>query len=242
MHIRSIAIHNEKFPVRDVYPFSLEVLQQTSSVELTTPVTFFVGDNGSGKSTLLRSLAHRANIHIWKGFERSRYKKSRYEDELYRYISLDWTDGLVQGSFFAAEMFRNFSQLLDEWASADPGVLKYFGNESLMTKSHGQSHMAYFQHRFGIKGLYLIDEPENALSPKSQLQLLEILKACGETGIAQFIIATHSPILLSFDGARILSFDNAPLSEVLLQQTQQFRVYEDFFKQYSEKEKSEVSE
>ncbi|MBT3275232.1 MAG: AAA family ATPase [Spirochaetales bacterium] len=240
MHIENIGIHNEKFPENDVYPFNIEVLQRTSSVALTTPVTFFVGENGSGKSTLLRSIAHRANIHIWKGFERSRFKKSRYEDELYRYISLVWSNGLVHGSFFASEIFRNFSQLLDEWASADPGVLKYFGNQSLMTKSHGQSHMAFFKHRFGIKGLYLLDEPENALSPKTQLQLLEILKSTRDAQNAQFIIATHSPILLSLDGGRILSFDKAPLADVEFHQTEQFRVYKDFFELYKNIELSEV--
>jgi predicted ATPase len=229
MHLHSCNIHSEKFPEDDVYPFNLALLKETKTIRFATPVTFFAGENGSGKSTLLRAIAHRANIHIWKGFARSRYKRNRYEEELYRYTSLEWSDGLVPGAFFAAEMFRNFSQLLDEWASTDPGVLRYFGDRSLMVQSHGQSHMAYFSHRFSLKGLYLIDEPENALSPKTQLKLLEILGRSAKSRETQFIIATHSPILLSLPGATILGFDSAPIGRVEYHDTEQYKVYRKFF-------------
>ena len=240
MHISKLAVHSDSFPLRDVYPFSLPVLAEAPEVRFSTPVTFFAGENGSGKSTLLKAIAHRAGIHIWEGFKRSRYKKNRYENELYKHISLEWSNGLVRGAFFAAEMFRNFSQLLDEWASSDPGVLQYFGNASLMTKSHGQSHMAYFEHRFGLKGVYLLDEPENALSPQTQLKLLEILKKSQTNGNAQFVIATHSPILLSLSGARILDFDSPRLSETTLKETAQFRVYKVFFDQFNNHQKPGV--
>ena len=229
MHISKLDIHHDSFPLEDTYPFGLQVLKETESLEFTSPVAFFVGENGSGKSTLLKSIAHRANIHIWKGFERSRYKKNKYEEDLYRYISLQWTDGMKTGAFFASEMFRNFSQLLDEWASTDPGVLKYFGNHSLMAQSHGQSHMAYFEHRLSLEGLYLLDEPENALSPKTQLKLRSVLQRGIGSGIAQCIIATHSPILLSLEGAQIFSFDSAPIEEVSYKDTEQYKVYEGFF-------------
>ncbi len=229
MHVSGCNIHSDQFPQEDIYPFNLDVLKKTKSIHFTSPVTFFVGENGSGKSTLLKSIAYRANIHIWKGFERSRYIKNKYEEELYRYTSLQWIDGLVPGAFFAAEMFRNFSQLLDEWASTDPGVLQYFGNKSLMVQSHGQSHMAFFKHRFSLKGFYLLDEPENALSPKTQLKLLEVLYSSMESSQAQFIIATHSPILLSLKGARILGFDSAPIREIAYRDTEQYKVYKDFF-------------
>jgi predicted ATPase len=229
MHLSECRIHADSFPVRDVYPFSLDLLKDTESIGFTSPVTFFAGENGSGKSTLLRSIAYRANIHIWKGFQRSRYIKNKYEEQLYRYISLKWTNGIVPGAFFAAEMFRNFSQLLDEWASTDPGVLRYFGNSSLLTKSHGQSHMAYFEHRFSLEGLYLLDEPENALSPKTQLKLLQIIRKEMRSGKAQFIIATHSPILLSLQGGRILGFDSAPIREIRYRDTEHYKIYRDIF-------------
>jgi predicted ATPase len=230
VHVSQIKIDRDSFPPHDGYPFSLEVFRHTRSISLSSPVTFFVGENGSGKSTLLKSIAQRANIHIWKGFDRSRYKKNRYEDQLYRHIRLEWANGLVPGAFFASEIFRNFSQLLDEWASTDPGVLDYFGKASLMTQSHGQGHMAYFEHRFGLKGFYLLDEPENALSPKTQLRLLSVLESGMRSGVAQFVIATHSPILLSLPGARILSFDASPIDEVSYKDTEQYRVYRDFIR------------
>jgi predicted ATPase len=192
-------------------------------------VTFFAGENGSGKSTLLKAIANRANIHIWKGFQRSRYVKNKYEEQLYRYITLKWIDGIVPGAFFAAEIFKNFSQLLDEWASTDPGVLKYFGSKSLLVQSHGQSHMSFFEHRFSLKGLYLLDEPENALSPKTQLRLLEIIHKAMQTGEVQFIIATHSPILLSLKGASILSFDAESIEEIDYRDTENYKIYKEFF-------------
>lgn len=229
MHVSQCSIHSETFPQIDTYPFSLRLLRTTKSVSFTSPVTFFAGENGCGKSTLLKAIAHRANIHIWKGFQRSRYVKNRYEEQLYRHITLKWTDGIVPGAFFAAEIFKNFSQLLDEWASTDPGVLKYFGNKSLLTQSHGQSHMSFFEHRFGLKGLYLLDEPENALSPKTQLRLLEIIRKALQRNEVQFIIATHSPILLSLKGAAVLSFDAESIEEISYRDTENYKIYKDFF-------------
>jgi predicted ATPase len=228
-HLSRISILGRSFPRRDVYPFSLEVLQRTPSVELRSPVCFFVGENGSGKSTLLKALAKRCDIYIWRGIERTRYAPNPYEEQLFKYLQLRWRDGKVPGSFFASEMFRNFSQLLDEWASSDPGLLEYFGNRSLMAQSHGQGHIAFFESRFALRGLYLVDEPENALSPRSQLQLLDILRKAVAGGEGQFIIATHSPILLSLEGAQLLSFDTVPVSAVAYRDTDHFRVYKDFF-------------
>jgi predicted ATPase len=110
----------------------------------------------------------------------------------------------------------------------DPGLLKYFGGKSLMAQSHGQSLMAYFRSRLKIKGLYILDEPETALSPKSQLELLGLLKEAGRSGQAQFIIATHSPILLACPGAKILSFDEAPVRQIEYENTEHYRIYSEF--------------
>jgi predicted ATPase len=118
---------------------------------------------------------------------------------------------------------------VDEWASSDPGLLEYFGSRSLLGQSHGQGHMAFFRSRFSLRGLYLVDEPENALSPRSQLQLLDILRQAVRGGEGQFIIATHSPLLLSLEGAKLLSFDTVPVSPVAYEDTDHFQVYENFF-------------
>jgi predicted ATPase len=130
---------------------------------------------------------------------------------LYKSILIEWNGEKVKGSFFASEIFRHFTEILDTWGVADPGCLDYFGNGSLVLKSHGQSHMNFFETRFRRKGLYLLDEPENALSPKMQIGLLRLLRQLISRGDVQFIIATHSPILLAFPDAEIFTFDAIPI-------------------------------
>ncbi|HUW81829.1 MAG TPA: AAA family ATPase [Phycisphaerae bacterium] len=228
MHIAKVKLLADRYPTRGRYPFNVPVLCETGELALDSAVTLLVGENGTGKSTLLEAIACRCGIYIWRGEERGRYEANPYERQLFHFIDVQWTNGSVPGSFFASQIFRHFSQLLDEWASADPGVLSYFGGESLMTKSHGQSLMAYFQSRFRVKGLYLVDEPETALSPARQLELLRLLADMSRDGHAQFIIATHSPILMACPGATIYSFDHVPARPIEYEDTEHFRVYRDF--------------
>ena len=231
MHLKKTILHPEKYPTRDHYPFNLELFQKSQSISFTSPVTFFVGENGSGKSTLLEAITRKCGIYIWQGMQRPRFNASPYEKGLYKTIGIEWTNGKkVSGSFFGSQIFNNFAQILDEWLTMDPGLVEYFGGKSLMAQSHGQSLMAFFKSRLKIKGLYLLDEPETALSPKTQLVLLSLLKEISQTGIAQFIIATHSPILLACPGARILSFDEIPVQPIDYQDTNHYRIYKDFMK------------
>jgi predicted ATPase len=125
-------------------------------------------------------------------------------------------------------VFQHFAQYLDGWAASDPGQLKYFGGKSLVTQSHGQSILSYFKARYQIKGLYLLDEPETALSPKSQISFLDLLAKMGGKGHAQFIIATHSPIILSCPVATIFSFDHIPIKTVRYEKTEHFMLYKKF--------------
>ena len=228
MHLRSIGFLHDTFPTRDFYPFNLKVFQETDTIGFATPVTFFTGENGSGKSTLLRAIAHGCGIHIWEEHEGPCDRHNPYEGLLARSLRFDRGPGKVPGSFFASEIFRHFAEALDQWGRADPGCLSYFGDRSLVTKSHGQSHMAFFENRFMLDGLYLLDEPENALSPKRQLELLQLLRKYTKKGGVQFIIATHSPILLAYPGAEIWSFDTAPIARIGYEDTEYYRVYRDF--------------
>jgi predicted ATPase len=228
MHLNKVTISPDQFPTREQYPFSLEVLQRTPGIVFERPVTFFVGENGTGKSTLLKALCRRCDIHIWQDTERSRYQYNRYEDELYKYIRVEWTNGPVPGSLFASQIFQDFARFLDEWAKADPGILAYFGGNSLITQSHGESLISFFEARYKIKGLYLLDEPETALSPQSQIKLMRVLKKTSEDGQAQFIIASHSPILLAYPGATIYSLDRAPIQPIRYEETEYYRIYRDF--------------
>ena len=201
---------------------------QEVEVVFDAPVTLFVGENGTGKSTLLEALARKAGIHIWREGGRTRYRFNMYEDKFYRCISLEWANGHVPGSFFGSSVFQDFARILDEWAAADPGQLEYFGGQSLLTQSHGQSIMSFFRARYKIKGLYLMDEPETALSPKTQIALLELLTEMSAAGHAQFIIATHSPILLACPNATIYSFDHTPIAPVPYEQTDHYQTYKTF--------------
>ena len=228
MHLKRVNLRPERYPTTEHYPFNLDIFHETKSISFDSSVTFFIGENGTGKSTLLEAIAHRCGIYIWGGIERKRFRVNVYEQRLWEAIDAEWTHGPVRGSFFASQVFRNFAQILDEWAAADPKVLEYFGGKSLVTQSHGQSMMSFFKARFKIEGLYFMDEPETALSPRTQLDLLKLLRDMGQAGHAQFIVATHSPILMACRGARIYSFDHIPVKHVHYEETEHFQIYRNF--------------
>jgi len=228
LHLKEVRFLSEQYPSRDHYPFHMDVLQQTRRIKFSSPVTFFIGENGSGKSTLLEALARRCRIHIWGGVENTRVDPNPYEEMLFLYLEVEWADGIVPGSFFSSPIFRNFAELVEMWEADNPGQIEYFGGKSLLTQSHGQSLMSFFKTRYRIKGLYLMDEPETALSPKSQLELLKLLQEMSALGHAQFIIATHSPILLACPGSIIYSFDYTPVETILYEETDHYQVYKDF--------------
>jgi predicted ATPase len=230
MHLRSVTFHPDKYPTAGRYPFNLPVFRHTGEILFDRPVTLFVGENGSGKSTLLEALAHRCEIHIWRDNERRRFENNPFEEELFRYLSVDWTDGVVPGSFFGSTVFQDFSRMLDDWAAASPDLLGYFGGRSLITQSHGQSIVSFFRARYRIKGLYLLDEPETALSPKTQIETLRLIVDAARSGHGQFIIATHSPILLACPGARIYGFDGDVVSQVRYENTAHYRIFAEFMK------------
>ena len=110
-----------------------------------------MGENGTGKSTLLEAVASRCGIHIWCDPELTRFERNPYEKQLPEHISVTWCNGSVPGSFFGSDIFRSFARLVDEWASADPGQLKYLGGKSLLSQSHGQSLMSFFRSRYRIR-------------------------------------------------------------------------------------------
>ena len=228
MHLKRVRLFPEKYPTKVHYPFHLEVFLSTRDLVFTTPITFFAGENGTGKSTLLQAIANRCRIHIWQDTDRSTLEANPYEELLYRYMEVEWAAEPVAGSFFSSQLFHHFAQNLDEWAASDPGTLEYFGGRSLNALSHGQSLMSFFRSRYQIKGLYLLDEPETALSPRSELEFLRLIREMGEMGHAQFIIATHSPILMACPGAIIFTFDEVPLKTVEYEQTEHYRVYHAF--------------
>ena len=153
MHISSVTLHPELYPVLDSYPFNLKIFQKSKRIDFITPVTFFVGENGTGKSTLLRALCIKCGIHIWEESEGARVNRNPYEGSFHEFIDVKWTAGMVKGSYFSSQIFHDFARYLDQWAHADPGMLDYFGGDSLLTQSHGQSLISFFTSRYKIKGM-----------------------------------------------------------------------------------------
>lgn len=229
MHLHGIRLRRDEYPSDDEYPFSLPVLQATEMIPLRRPITILVGDNGSGKSTLLEALARRCRIHIWGETQVLRMARSRFEKYLHRYLDVDWADGPAPGSYFSSEMFRRFSELFEEFGAIDPGQMSYFGGRSLLTQSHGESFLAYFANRYRVEGLHLLDEPETALAPPRQADLVRILCRSATEGRSQFVMATHSPILLACPGAEILHFHADGVRPIEYGQVEHVRFYREFF-------------
>jgi len=114
MHINSMTFHPERYPTKKVYPFSLPTFHKTKTINFDLPITIFVGENGTGKSTLLEAITLVCGIRMWRQTERSRPQHNPYEDQLCKYITVEWQDGRVPGSFFSSKIFQYFAELLDE--------------------------------------------------------------------------------------------------------------------------------
>ena len=229
MHLKSIEIIPGKFPVTDSYPFNISLFSNPDKIKFEKNVTCFVGENGTGKSTLLKAICMKCGIHIWDSDRRTRFEYNPYEERLQEALEVEWTDKTVKGTYFGSQIFESFARLLDEWAHNDPEQLEYFGGKSLLEQSHGQSLMSFFRARYKLKGLYFLDEPECALSPKTQLELKKLLEEYGASGMAQFIVATHSPILMSVKNADIYGFDSESIRLIDYRQTSHYKIYKEFF-------------
>lgn len=206
-----------------VYPFTVPVLQNQFALNFTTPVTFFVGENGSGKSTILEALAWRAGFGVHGGNRDHQFAEGADGHALGRALVMSWRQRLTNGFFLRAETFFNFASYLETAGS----TFNAYGGESLHAKSHGEAFLALFHNRFE-DGFYVLDEPEAALSPQRQLAFLRILHQLSASRIAQFVIATHSPMLLALPGATVLSFDDGVIRTIDYHDTDHFRLTRDF--------------
>ncbi len=238
IHLKSISI---KHPAAEpeAFPFNLPLVRNFTSLEFRAPVTFLVGENGSGKSTLLEAIAAGIGAIAVGAEDVERDASLVPARALGRHLKFSWLRKTRAGFFLRAEDFFGFAKRMrravkDLEAIAEGFESEYTGyalglakgsamgqrraliekyGENLDASSHGESFLKLFQSRFVPGGLYLLDEPEAPLSPQRQLALLSMLKEMVAAD-AQFIIATHSPILMAFPEAVILSFDAHPIREV----------------------------
>lgn len=206
------------------YPFSVPVIQHLDALDITHRVCFFVGENGSGKSTLLEALADHFGLGK-QGGSRHITHETVAEDatrDLANALRLSWRKKLLHGYFLRAESFFNIATYLD---SLGDTAYAAYGGTSLHRQSHGESFLSLFQHRFSRDGFYLLDEPEAALSPQRQLSFLVILHdLVTSTTATQFIIATHSPLILAYPEAQIVSFDDGRIADIAYRETQPFKI------------------
>ena len=225
------AIHFLKRETQKGYAFDIAAFRGVQTIPLTHPVTFFAGENGSGKSTLLEAVAANCGFYAGGGGKGHMFNMQNSESDLNEHIRLSWLPRATDGFFLRAETFYHLSSYVDELAKEEINpqkVLKDYGGRSLLDQSHGEAFFALFQYRFGRKGIYLLDEPESALSPGRQLAFLRLMRQMVDTGWAQFLIATHSPILLAYPGALIYNLDVSPLQLVKYENTEHYRLTRDF--------------
>lgn len=218
------------------FPGSLAYIKDLN-VEFDSPVTFFVGENGSGKSTLLEAMAVLSGLPISGGGMNELGAQHAFEErsELAASLRIGFRRQPGDRYFFRAETQAHLASLLDArrkdpdfrgpgGARANP--FARYGGESLHQKSHGEAFLSVMSNRFE-SGLFLMDEPESALSPQRQLSLLSLMFRLVSTGHTQFIAATHSPILLTYPGATIFSFEDAMLEKISLEETTHFQITKD---------------
>lgn len=206
--IKKIYLEKEKIENGNKYPFNIEALKNFDSLDFTAPVTFFTGENGTGKSTLIEAIASTLGLNKEGGTQNFLYTTKNTTSELSNYLRIITFKKAKTKFFLRAESFYNFStevqRLVEEDGYAD--LYKFYGG-NLHQCSHGESFLKLVQNRFTDHGLYILDEPEAALSPQRQMTLLYLMDNLVKEG-SQFIIATHSPILLSYRDAEIFDFNH----------------------------------
>lgn len=228
------AVRLDRDSVRDstVYPFSIPSLQSLDELVLDAKVTFLVGENGSGKSTLIEAIAVLAGFNAEGGSRNFQFGTRRSESCLHQFMRpVRGHRRNRDGFFLRAESLFNVAteiERLDEEPGMGAPIIASYGGVSLHEQSHGESFLSLAMHRFKGDGLYILDEPEAALSPQRQLALLSIIHDLVENRASQFVIATHSPILMAYPKALIYLLGSSGIERVGYEDTEHYRITRDF--------------
>lgn len=207
----------------DAYPFSIPAVRALHEpLALHPKVTFFVGENGSGKSTVLEALAVAAGFNAEGGTRDFAFETRATHSPLHRHLDVAWGRRPRDGFFFRGESFYTVATYIE-----GVGALGSYGGRSLHERSHGEAFLALVNNRFGGDGLFLLDEPESALSPARLLSLLAALHALTRRG-SQVVIATHSPVLLAYPEATIYAFGPQGIRETTWEETEHVQLTREF--------------
>lgn len=226
-YLLKMQLLRDKVESFDRYPYSLPVIKNFDSLEFHPKVTFIVGENGSGKSTLLEAIATAWGFNPEGGTKNFNFETRSSHSDLWQNIRLTKSFRRPKDGFFLrAESFYNVASNIDEL-----GVVSSYGGDSLHHQSHGESFFAVMLNRFNGQGLYILDEPEAALSPTRQMAMISRMSQLLEED-SQFIIATHSPILMAYPNAEIIQIENDQLRLTEYEKTEHFQVTKNFLKDY----------
>lgn len=229
--VSQVSLKREIIESFETYPFCLPAVRTLETLALHPKVTFFVGENGSGKSTLLEAIAISLGFNAEGGTRNFRFGTRKSHSDLHEFIRVG--KGIRHprdGFFLRAESFFNVAteiESLDAEPACGPPVIHSYGGRSLHEQSHGESFLTLMMNRFGGNGIYILDEPEAALSPQRQLSVLSLMHDLVHAD-SQFIIATHSPILMAYPESWIYSCTESGLSRVEYADTEHFKVTHDF--------------
>ena len=222
-YLLDVKLRRDRVPSFDDYPFSLPVIRNLDTLELHPKVTFIVGENGSGKSTLLEAIATAWGFNPEGGTKNFRFSTRHSHSTLHEYLWL--VKGIKRakdGFFLRAESFFNVATEIDNL-----NVAHAYGGRSLHEQSHGESFMALLMNRFDGNGLFVLDEPEAALSPARQLATIVRLHELVQSR-SQFVIATHSPILMAYPDAWIYQIAEDGLARISYEETEHYLLAKDF--------------
>jgi predicted ATPase len=230
-YLREVSLKRDEAASYDLYPFCIPAVRELHRLEFHRDVTFIVGENGSGKSTLLEAIAVAWGFNPEGGSINFHFSTRVSHSELHEHLRLVRSFRRPRDGFFLrAESFFNVAtdiERMDAEPSNATRVIESYGGRSLHEQSHGEAFLALLLHRFAGNGLYILDEPEAALSPTRQLAVLRRIHQLVEDN-SQFIIATHSPILMAYPRAKILLLDGTGYTEVRYEDTEHYVVTREF--------------
>src|SRR5437016_7519649 len=217
LFVRALVLKRDEIESFDVYPFSIPAIRQLDELRLDSRVTLFAGENGSGKSTLVEAIAVAAGFNPEGGSRNMTVSTRPSHSALHKHLRLVRSTRRPRTGFFLrAESFFNVATYIEELK--DPGITHAYGG-ALHEKSHGESFISLVTSRFGPNGLYILDEPEAALSLRGNLALIRRMHDLVADG-SQFIVSTHSPILLGYPGATIYVLSDAGIVETRYEDTE----------------------